>query len=156
MRLGSYTDFDKLHRLLIGMILLTYISNQYFQYLMILDAEEIDSLGFIDFLFLRIKAGLILKSLNAGWVGLIISWIVQVGLTYLIGAARLASSLTAYQLERVPVEVIDFAFFHFVKNKSEDEVRDKLSKMGWTNIKDQDEVFASIGAVQTAIQINRD
>ena len=109
-----------------------------------------------DFLFLRIKAGLILKSLNVGWIGLIVSWIVQVGLTYLIGAARLTSSLTAYQLERVPVEVIDFAFFHFVKNKSEDEVRDELSKMGWTDVKDQDEVFASMGAVQTAIEIYRD
>ena len=68
---------------------------------------------------------------------------------------RLASNLTAYQLERVPMEVVNFAFYHFVKEKTENQVRSELSKMGWTEEQDQNEVFESIGAVQGATELNR-
>jgi hypothetical protein len=53
------------------------------------------------------------------------------------------------------MEVVDFAFYHFVKEKTEDQVRTELSKMGWTEEQDQDEVFESISAVQGATELNR-
>ncbi len=79
-----------------------------------------EPIGFIEFIKLRLDAGLTIKSLNTGWIGLLISWIFQLGFTYLIGMLRLISSLTNYQLERVPMPVVDFAFYHFVKEKTED------------------------------------
>lgn len=38
---------------------------------------------------------------------------------------------------------------------TEDQVRAELSKKGWTEKEDQDEVFASIEAIQGATELNR-
>ena len=58
-------------------------------------------------------------------------------------------------MERIPPEVVDFAYYHFVKEKTEHQVRSELSKMGWTDTQDQDEVFESIGAIAGATELNR-
>jgi len=155
VKFSNYTNYEKLNYVLIGMVIITYVSNQYFQYQIILNENNYEPIGFIEFIKLRLKGGLTIKSLNTGWIGLVISWIFQLGFTYAIGMLRLASSLTAYQLERIPMEVVNFAFFHFVKEKTEDQVRTELSKMGWTESHDQDEVFESIGAVQGATELQR-
>jgi len=155
IKASNYTNFDKLNYLLIGMIIVTYVSNQYFQYQIIINENNYESTSFFDFIAFRLDAGLTIKSLNTGWIGLLISWIFQLGFTYIIAMLRLLSNLTSYQLERIPLEVIDFAFYHFVKNKTEDQVRTELSKMGWTNEQDQDEVIESITANDEAIALNR-
>ncbi len=155
IKLSNYTFYDHLHYLLIGMILITYISNQYFQYQIILNENNFQPFSFWEFMQARFEAGLTIKKLNTGWIGLLISWGIQLVVTYLIGVLRLASSLTAYQLERVPMEVVDFAYYHFVKEKTDDQVRSELSKKGWTEKQDQDEVFESIGAIQGATELNR-
>lgn len=155
IRTSNYTNYDILNYLLVVMVILVYASNQYFQYQIILSEQLYEPIGFIDFIHLRLKAGLTIKSINTGWIGLVISWILQLGITYGIGMLRLASNLTAFQLERVPMEVVDFAFYHFVKEKTESQVRSELSKMGWTEEYDQNEVFASIGALQGATELNR-
>ncbi|HAA12186.1 MAG TPA: hypothetical protein DCE41_10995 [Cytophagales bacterium] len=155
IKTSNYTNYDILKYTLIGMVVLVYVSNQYFQYQIILSENNYEPIGFFEFFKLRLKAGLKIKSINTGWIGLIISWIFQLGFTYAIGMLRLASNLTSYQLERVPMEVVDFAFYHFVKNKTENQVRSELSKLGWTEEQDQNEVFESIGALQVATELNR-
>ena len=60
-----------------------------------------------------------------------------------------------YVIERVPVEVVDFAYYHFVKEKSEEEVRAELAKKGWSDIRNQDEVFEAISGLQYAYECNR-
>jgi hypothetical protein len=45
--------------------------------------------------------------------------------------------------------------FFFVKGKTEVEVRQELSKKGWTEKQNQDEVFEAIGGLQGATEINR-
>ncbi|GAB3540228.1 hypothetical protein GCM10027443_37860 [Pontibacter brevis] len=155
IKASNYTNYSKLNFLMIGMVGIVYVSNQYFQYQIILIENNLQPIGFLEFIKLRLEAGLTIKSLNNGWIGLVISWIFQLGLTYAMGVLRLVSNLTSYQLERVPMEVVDFAFYHFVKEKTEDQVRTELSKMGWTEEQDQDEVFESIGAVQGATELNR-
>lgn len=152
---SNYTNYNNLNYLLIGMVIIVYVSNQYFQYQIILHENNYQPIGFLGFIKLKLEAGLTINSLNTGWIGLAISWIFQLGFTYAIGLLRLMSNLTSYQLERVPIEVVDFAFYHFVKKKTEDQVRIELSKMGWTEEQDQDEVFESIGAVQGATELNR-
>ncbi|WP_026955671.1 hypothetical protein [Algoriphagus vanfongensis] len=155
IKVSNYTNYDILNYLLIGMIVLVYVSNQYFQYQIILSENNYEPIGFFEFIKLRLEAGLTIKSLNTGWIGLVISWIFQLGITYSIGILQLVSKLTSYQLERVPMEVVDFAFYHFVKEKTENQVRSELSKMGWTEEQDQNEVFESIGALQGATELNR-
>ena len=53
------------------------------------------------------------------------------------------------------MEVVNFAYYHFVKEKTEDQVRAELTKMGWIKTQDQDEVFESIGALQGATEFRR-
>ena len=155
IKVSNYTFYDHLHYLLIGMILITYISNQYFQYQIILNENNFKPFSFWEFIQARFEAGLTIKSLNTGWVGLLISWGLQLVITYFVGVLRLSSSLISYSLERVPMEVVDFAYYHFVKDKTENQVRAELAKMGWNKSQDQDEVFESIGALQGATEMNR-
>ncbi|WP_299315922.1 hypothetical protein [uncultured Aquimarina sp.] len=155
IKISNYTFYDNLHYLLIGMILITYISNQYFQYQIILSQNNFQPFSFWEFMQARFEAGLIIKKLNTGWIGLLVSWGLQLVITYFVGILRLSSSLISYSLERVPMEVVDFAYYHFVKEKTEDQVKDELSKMGWTEKQDQEEVFESIGAMQGATEMNR-
>lgn len=155
IKLSNYTLYDNLHYLLIGMIVITYVSNQYFQYQIILNENNFDPFSFWEFMQVRFEAGLKIKELNTGWIGLLISWILQLVITYYVGILRLSSNLIEHLLERVPMEVVEYAIYHFVKEKSADQVRVELSKMGWTEKEDQDDVFESIEALQGATELNR-
>lgn len=155
IRFSNYTDFSKLQALLITMIIVTFASNQYFEYTIIIEQGEFYNIGFLEFIQYRIEAGLIIKSLNTGWVGLIISWLFQLVFTYILAVLKLGSVLTAYQLERVPIEVTDFVCYCIVKDRSENEIRTELAKKGWISKEDQDMVFESVGAMYSANEMNR-
>lgn len=155
IKFSNFTDFNKLQYLLATMIIVIYLSNQYFQYEIILNENNYDRIGFWEFLKLRFSQGLNIKNLNTGWVGLVISWILQLGITGLFVYLKIISILTKYAIERVPIEVVDFAYYHFVKGKTEEEVRYKLAKKGWTDKINQDEVFEAIGGFQNATELNR-
>jgi hypothetical protein len=155
IKFSNFTDFLKLKYLLIGMIILIYVLNQYFQYEIILRENNYDRIGFFEFIKLRFEQGLTIKKLNTGWIGLIISWCLQIVITYFVGVLKLITGITSYQLERVPVEVVDFAFYNFVKDKTEDEVRKELSSKGWSEKQNQDEVFEAIEAIHGANEMNR-
>lgn len=155
IKLSNFTDFNKLQYLLAAMIILIYGSNQYFQYEIILNENNYDRIGFWEFLKIRFSHGLIINNVNTGWIGLVISWILQLGLTGLFVYLRIISILTKYAIERVPVEVVDFAFYHFVKEKTQEEVRNELAKKGWTDKINQDEVFEAIEGFHNATELNR-
>lgn len=150
IKFSNYTNSDILNYILIGVVVITYLSSQYFQYQIILNQEEFESFSFGEFMKVRFELGLTIKSLNTGWIGLVLSWLVQLIITYLIGVLRLTSSILTHLIEKVPMEVIDFALYHFVKDKTEEQVRSELAKMGWIEKQNQDEVFESIGAIQGA------
>lgn len=155
IRLSNYTNFNHLNYLLFSAIFLTYFSNLYFQYKLIFDGENLYVISFFDFIKLKLEHGLVIDSLKTGWIGLVISWIFQLGFTQIIGNLRLKIITVIYQIERIPVEVTDFAYYHFLKNKDENEVRNELSKMGWTEEQQQNEVFEAIGGLYGAIEISK-
>jgi len=155
IQLSNYTNYNKLHYVLIGIIILTYVSNQYFQYQLILVENSLYDFSFWEFMSVRIEAGLTIKDMDTGWIGLLISWVLQLVITYFFTAFRLVSSLTAYQLKRIPPEVIDFTYYHFVKGKTETQVRSELFSMGWKDKQDQDEIFESFGAIMNANELRR-
>ncbi len=152
---SNFTQFEKLKYLLIGVIILTYVLNQYLQYEIILRENNYDRIGFLEFIKLRLKYGLTIKNLNTGWIGFIISWILQFVITYYVAMLKLFSIITSYQLRRVPIEVIDFAFYHLIKNKKEDDVRKELSLKGWNDEQNQNEIFEAIDAIYNVQEINR-
>ncbi|MEG0187812.1 MAG: hypothetical protein RR668_04050, partial [Algoriella sp.] len=82
---------------------------------------------------IKLEQGLIIKSLNVGSIGLIISWILQLGLTFIFGYLNLTRFLISYVVKRIPTEVIDFAFFHFIKGKTEQQVRAELASLNWSD-----------------------
>ncbi|KFF04365.1 hypothetical protein [Flavobacterium reichenbachii] len=155
IKLSNFTEIPKIQYLLMGMVFLTYLSNQYFQMEIILSENNYERISFFEFLKIRLEEGLTIKTLNTGWIGMIISWILQLVLTYYVAFLRVLSVVTTYQLERIPVEVLDFSTYHFIKGKSEVEVRNELSQKGWATIENQDEVFEALGAVYGKIELIR-
>lgn len=155
IKLGNYTNFNKLRIILIVSIVIVFIGNQLFQYNIILSENNLDRIGFFEFLKLRLEQGLIIKSLNVGTIGLIICWLLQLGLTFVFGYLNLIRFLISYVVKRIPTEVIDFAFYHFVKGKDEFQVRAELSSLGWSNEKNQNEVFEALDGIKGNNEMNR-
>lgn len=155
IKISNFTEFQKLQYLLIGMIILTYVLNQYFQYEIILRENNYERIGFLEFIKIRFEEGLTIKKLNTGWIGLVISWILQLVITYYVALSKLISDISTYKLNRIPTEVIDFAFYHFIKDKTENEVRIALSKKGWSDERNQNEVFEAIGAINDVKELSR-
>lgn len=155
IKFGNFTDFNKLRNILIVSIFIVFIGNQLFQYNLILAENNFERIGFFEFLKLRLQQGLTIKSLNVGAIGLIISWLLQLGLTFVFGYLNLTRFLISYVIKRIPTEVIDFAFYHFVKGKDEAQVRTELSSLGWTNEQNQNEVFEAIDGIQGNNELNR-
>lgn len=157
IKLGNYTNFIRLRNILIVSVVIVFVAHQMFQYYIILTENNLDrnEIGFIDFLQLKLERGLTIKTLNLGSVGLIISWIIQLGLTFLCGYLYLIRFLISYVIHRIPTEVIDFAFYHFVKGKDEDQVRIELAALGWFDEKNQNEVFEAIDGIQANGEMNR-
>lgn len=156
IRWGNYTDFDKLNYILVGTVLLTYVLNQYFFYNLTMYEHNIELIGFVNFIKLRFQEGLTIESLNTGWIGLVVSWIFQIGFTYAIAHVQLASHVLQFLFDKTPAEVVDFALYHFIKGKNDEEVRSELSKKGWSRKEDQDDVFNSIGAVREMQLFNKE
>lgn len=155
IKLGNFTDLNKLRNILIGSIIIFFIGSQLFQYNIILAENNLERIGFFEFLKLRLQQGLTIKSLNTGTIGLVISWIFQLGLTFVFGYLNLTRFLISYVVQRIPTEVIDFAFYHFVKGKDEIQVRAELTSLGWSNEQNQNEVFEAIDGIQGNNEMNR-
>lgn len=153
--LSNYTNFRNLMFMLGGTIFMIYFSNQYFQYQDATEQLIHSNIDFLSFMKLRLNAGLRIDSIDMGWIGYIVLWAIQLGLTYIIAMYLLIFSITKYQLNRIPPEVVDFVYYHFLKGKTEEQVRIELSNMGWKEEQDQNEVFESVGALMGAIEINR-
>lgn len=152
MKYGNYTDFLPLRNILIGCVILFFIANQFFQYTF-LNFDQ--NFGFLDFLKMRFDAGLTYKTSNLGSIGLTLFWIVQIGLTFVFGYLNLVRFLISFIIKRVPTEVVDFAYYHFLKGKNEIQVREELTNMGWSKIQHQDEVFEALDGIEGNNQLIR-
>jgi len=155
IKFSNYSNYTKLDYLLIGLVVTTYVSNQFFQYNIFLGENQIDSLSFVEFMKLRFQNGLTIDGFNLGWIGLVVSWILQLVLTYAVGIIRISSIVTLYVIEKVPKDVVDFAVYHMVKNKTERQIRTELSKKGWVKEQDQDDVFTAINWLNDVREMNK-
>lgn len=149
IRLSNYTNFVNLQWLLVTMLILVYLSSQYFQYKITLN--ESDFTGFWAFLNFRYSEGLTMQKFNYDWIFLV----VEFGVTIIVCILNLSSILTEYLMERVPSDVVNFAYYHSVKGKSEEGIKKELTKKGWSDVKHQTEVFDAIEAYQNTDKLNR-
>jgi len=155
MAFGNYTNFNKLRPIFIVSLVLSFISCQLFIYQLSINGGSFRNIDFISFMKLRFEAGLKIKNINTGWIGLIISWGLFLFLGYFVGLGQLARGIVKQRLKRVPTEVLDFAMYLLIKNNSESKVKEKLSELGWKNPEDQEYVFEAISAIQDAQEMNR-
>jgi hypothetical protein len=138
------------------MILITFLINLYFQYYLIITENNISDLGFFEFIKLRVEGGLMIKTLNTGAIGLILSWILQIVFPFFLAQANVAGHLMKYSIDKIPEKVLQYTIYLFDTNKPESEVRAELSSKGWNRKEDQDDVFDAIGAISGFQQNNRE
>ncbi|MFK8037979.1 MAG: hypothetical protein AB8B74_06800 [Crocinitomicaceae bacterium] len=152
IKLGNYTHYGHLRVILIGSLLIILLSCQIFLYINFPSSYNVN---FISYMKLRLDAGLIIKNLNTGWIGLVLSWFILLFFGYLIGLQKLIGGILIYQMNRVPDEVTMHTYYLFAQGKSDDAIRTELSKYGWSNSNDQDYVFETVAANQSANDIGR-
>ncbi|MDR2916352.1 MAG: hypothetical protein LBV74_16250 [Tannerella sp.] len=149
IKLSNYTNYNSLKLLLAGMIFTTYLSAEYFEYKIITGRYDIYYVGFAEYLNLKTQSQLPVPYLNTSLTIFIIGRILQLGFTYYICYIFAFSRLSLYQVEKIPVEVVYFAHYHLLKEKTEDEVRFELEKKGWEDKQCQDEVFDAIAIIRS-------
>ncbi len=136
-------------------VLAIVILTQYFQFLIIINEHNAYDLSFIQFIQLRLEAGFTFRELNMGWIGWLVIICLQLIVIYYACWIRLLSYITNFQLNRVPEEVVNFAMYHFVKGKSEIEVKNELAIKGWSERQSQEYVMEAIGAIQGQQELRR-
>ena len=152
---GNFTDFGKIQLLLGFMTLFSCFMYHFFQYFLSVIWEGIPGVSFMQFFYIRMEHGLSLKEMNLGAWGWFILWCVQPILLYLTGLFYLGRSLLTFMIDRVPPEVIDFAYYHFLKGRNESQVGAELAKMGWKTKASQTAVFEALGSVVESQEMNR-
>jgi len=146
IRLSNISDFDKIKWIGFGSIGLTYILSHIFRFMYIVSQNNIENASILDYLIAKLNSGLQFKDLNLGWIGLIVAWIIEVGIAILFYYLRVAQKVIVYDLENAPQDVVDFAIYLFNEEKDEDAVRIELTKKGWCEKEQQDLIFKAIGA----------
>jgi VIT1/CCC1 family predicted Fe2+/Mn2+ transporter len=131
MKVGNFTNLKTAKFITIGAVVLIFILNQVFQYLLIMSAYFPYPIGFFNFIKLRLEHGLYIDNLNLGTIGLLASWALQLGLTYFVAFEKISNSILFFVMKRVPKEVIEFAAYHFAKGKTKYAVKQELTQMGW-------------------------
>ena len=141
---SCYRDFDTVVKTInptvVGFMVVHHVSLAAW----FLGPSALNPLVFFEFMMLRIQTGLTLKELNLGWIGLVISWVLQFALPTMILKLDISRLLLSSAVKSIPPEVLEFAEYHFLKGKSEAGVKRELANMGWTDKHAQDAVFDAI------------
>ncbi len=151
MRISNYYG-QKINQILIGCILLIYSLFYYVHYHLIISNDMFLSVNFIEYIYLRFTVGLFKGD---GILIFLICFALQSGFTWMLASIRIVSKISEYLLQRVPAEVIDFAYYHLIKDKTEEQVRMELAKKGWTEEEQQNEVFEGLYALHEISETNR-
>lgn len=152
---SNYTRLNILDYMILACAVLTLFSSLVFRYYIIIWQEQFEPIGLPLYFEVRLNEKAPLDFFDLGWIGWMIGWAIQLFFIFHITKYRFFISLIDYLIERIPPEVRDFAFYLFVKDRTEKQVREELAARAWTKKEDQDAVFASIEALHEAIELNR-
>lgn len=143
----NYYDFRTVNILLASMILTMFFTNLFTQYSLIITENHITELSFFEFIKIRLEAGLTIDKLNVGWIGLIISWLLQMIFPYFLAQVKAGMIVMKHEIEKVPEKVLEYTIYLFEIGKQESEVRAELSNKGWKVGAEQDSIFNALGAI---------
>lgn len=146
MKLCNYTDSKIQLRIMIGTVVLMYIMSLYFQYNSLVSLSGI-KIGFDDFISVKLAIGLEIWGRNLTGMGLVIACMFQLAAIYWVAYFVIVFSRDLFIVKRVPAEVIDFGTYHFVKKKTELQIRNELAVKGWDKPQSQNEVFEAMEVV---------
>ncbi len=152
---GNFTYFTGMEWILAGSVMLTAASYHYFQYLLIVNTGDFLALSLWELYEQRLEEGLIVEGVNLGAPGWMILLATQPVLIYIIAITFISRSHIKFIIQRVPMVVVDHAFYHFLQGKGETQVRGELSKKGWKGREVQNMVFAAMHAIRKSIEMNR-
>ncbi|MBX2871695.1 MAG: hypothetical protein KTR30_06340 [Saprospiraceae bacterium] len=153
---GNFTYFIGVQWILAGCVMLLAALYHYFQYLFIVKTGDYLALSLWDLYEQRLAQGLMIKDLNLGAPGWMILLALQPVLIYIIALSIISRSQLQLLIDRVPMPVIDHAYYHFLQGKSETQVRGELSKKGWKDKGVQDMVFEAMSAISDSMELNRE
>lgn len=155
LKLGNYTNASKLNVTLITSVVIMFAAYQLLIFKFFLQDNPNFNIGFIEFIKLRLEAGLTVRNIDTGWIGLVCSWLLLLAAGYFFGLFTFTKVLLDYQIKRIPPEVLEFGVYQAIKNRSMEQLRSELAKRGWTNPTDQDYVVEAVSAIASVNEINR-
>ena len=158
-KLSRYIKINNLAIIAVISIVILYFFNQFFQFLITTNGNNLE-ISFLEFIRSKLEGGFTIQrggnNINLGPIGLVISWVFQVGFTYLIFHLRAIPALLAFQVERVPNEVLEFTLNYFNEEKSEDFIRAELALRGWSERENQERAFDAVYAFVSIHQMRRE
>lgn len=155
-RKGNFTFFIGVQWILAGSVMLLAALYHYFQYLLIVNTGDFLALSLWELYELRLAQGLIIEGLNLGAPGWMILLAAQPVLIYIIALSFISRSQMQLLIDRVPMAVVEYAYYHFLQGRSETQVRGELSRKGWKDKEVQDMVFEAMHAISESMEMNRD
>ncbi|WP_430968301.1 hypothetical protein [Spongiimicrobium sp. 2-473A-2-J] len=156
LRMANYMDLRKARIMLVLLVFVIFVTNQYFQFYLILTENNIPNFGFIAFQEYRLNEGFTIDELNTGWIGLVVIWIVQLVIPFFLAQAKVVIGVMNHIIERIPEKVLEYVTYLLEMGKSESEIRAELSAKDWRKKADQDNVFDAVGAMGEFRQNNRE
>lgn len=154
---SNFVPLRSIHIFSIVAAILITTSAQYFTYLILLyENPTVTGFSFIDFINIRMEQGFTIRSMNLGWYGWVGILLLQPFLIAAVTIQRVLGHLLVYMAESVPEEVVQFASYHLVKGKTEQDVRTELSMKGWSDKTDQDHVFRAISSIQEFQEVRKE
>ena len=146
--ISNYTNDKVLKHILLGVVIATYLSSIFFEYKIVTDRFELHDVGFIDYIKIKTQARFTIDHLNSHPVYLIGGKLLQIVSTFYVCYIFIMISLLFYKGKKVPVIVVNFALYHMIKGKNNDEIRVELDEKGWSSKQCQDDVFETIDDMQ--------
>ncbi|GLB54142.1 hypothetical protein NBRC110019_31830 [Neptunitalea chrysea] len=155
VKIFNYTQYQQLQKVFIATVIVTYIANIIFQVLILMMEFGSLSPSFMTLFKLKFEYGFTVESLELGSAGLVILWILQPVISYFSGINFMPKGIVDYIINRVPEAVLDFVYYHSLKDIPKNEIRVQLAKRGWTRTKDQDYAFEGVNTRILANIMNR-
>ena len=152
----NYINYRNIQYIIGVMVLITFLTSQYLQYQLIILENNIQGLGFFELMKIRLEKGMVLNDSNTGWIGLVISWGLQIVFLFFVALTVVTRIAMNYMIEKIPNTVIEYTIYLFEMDKSESEVRALLAQKGWNNKNDQDDIFEALGAISGFHENNRE
>ena len=156
LKATNFNEFRSIQVMVGAIMVVMFLTNQFTQYQLMITNNDISGLTFFEFMKIRIENGLTINDLNTGWIGLILSWILQIVFPYFLAISKVAISSGKRIIEKIPDAVLEYTIYLFEMEKPESEIRAELAQKGWNKKSDQDDVFLAIAEISGFNQVIRE